>query len=298
LIEAGSLDHREVESLLDRARALRGSARPALVARPSLAGKLAATLFLEPSTRTRLSFEAAMLRLGGQVISVADGHSSSATKGESLEDTVRIVSGYADAIILRHPEAGSAGRAAAVSPIPIVNAGDGAGEHPTQALLDLFTIREEVGRLDHLRIVVAGDLRYGRTVHSLSLLLSLFSANQLVLVPAAGLELPDDIYKKLTDAGVKLRQETSLQRAVNGADVLYQTRIQKERLPSGAVPNGLVVDRSVMARLPRNAIVMHPLPRVGEIDPAVDEDPRAAYFRQAANGLYTRMAVLEWVLAG
>jgi aspartate carbamoyltransferase catalytic subunit len=267
-----------------------------------LHGRLLATIFYEPSTRTRFSFEAAMHRLGGQVLSAENAaKASSAAKGESLEDAVRVVSGYADAIVLRHPEAGAATRAAAAAEVPVISAGDGPGHHPTQALLDLFTIKKELGRLDHLRIGLAGDLRNGRTVRSLAILLSHFPGNQLVLISPPGLGMRDDVLAAIAGA-TSIRVTSDLGAAVPGLDILYQTRIQAERFESAEeyerYRGVYVVSTELMRRLPEHAILMHPLPRLGEIDPQVDSDPRAAYFRQTRNGLWVRMAVLAWAMGG
>jgi len=264
-----------------------------------LRGKLLATLFYEPSTRTRFSFEAAMFRLGGQVLSAESAaQASSAAKGESLEDAMRIISGYADAIVLRHPEVGAVERAARAAEVPVISAGDGTGHHPTQALLDLYTIKKELGRLDHLRVGLAGDLRNGRTGRSLALLLSRFPGNELLLISPRELSMGSDVVEQLTGARVDVTDD--FQNALTGLDVLYQTRIQAERFAS---PDDYerfrgidVLTVDLMDHLPEHAIVMHPLPRVGEIDPLVDADPRAAYFRQARNGLWVRMAVLDWAM--
>ena len=301
LVSPVDLDLSLIESLLALARAMEGL--PQAQPPAPLRGKIMASVFYEPSTRTRFSFEAAMIRLGGQVISAENAAAgSSAAKGESLEDTVRIIGGYADLIVLRHPEVGAAARAALVSPVPIINAGDGAGHHPTQALLDLYTIKKERGRLDHLRIVMAGDLKYGRTARSLALLLARYPGNELILVSPDELRLGEDVRQELRRSGVSLREERELAPAVAGIDVLYQTRIQRERFPSAVdherVRSVSVVDPALMRRLPEHAIVMHPLPRLDEVDPAIDGDPRAAYFRQAGNGLYVRMAVLHWLAVG
>ena len=269
---------------------------------PLLPGRVMATLFYEPSTRTRLSFESAMLRLGGQVVSTENARDfSSAIKGETLEDTVRIVGGYSDCIVLRHPEEGAAARAAAVSTVPVINAGDGRGEHPTQALLDLYTIRAELGRLDGLRVVMAGDLANGRTVHSLIRLLSQYPGLRVTLAGPEQLRLPTPAVQALRRSGAEVREAESLLEAVVDADVVYQTRIQAERLSEPLEESGrdaarFRVTKEVMAALPQGAVVMHPLPRVGEIDPEVDSDPRAAYFRQARNGVPVRMALLARVL--
>ncbi|MHB1575913.1 MAG: aspartate carbamoyltransferase [Candidatus Dormibacteria bacterium] len=268
-----------------------------------LTGRLMATLFYEPSTRTRLSFETAMLRLGGQVISTENARDfSSAIKGETLEDTVRIVGGYADCIVLRHPEEGAARRAAEVSPVPVLNAGDGRGEHPTQALLDLYTISAELGRLDHIRLVMVGDLANGRTVHSLAQLMSSYPGLELTLVAPDQLRMAADLVSSLRSRGAQVREASDLMDVVADADVVYQTRIQTERLSAPLQSQGDDRDRyrvtpATMTRLPKGSILMHPLPRVGEIDPAVDADPRAAYFRQARNGVPVRMALLAAVLS-
>jgi aspartate carbamoyltransferase catalytic subunit len=266
-----------------------------------MAGRLLATVFYEPSTRTRFSFEAAMHRLGGQVLSAADAsRNSSAAKGESLEDAIRVIGGYADAIVLRHPEVGAAERAARVAPVPVINAGDGPGDHPTQALLDLYTIKKELGRLDRLRIGLAGDLRNGRTVRSLALLLSRFPGNELVLISPPALRMGADVIDSLRQTQQGVRETSDLAGAMASLDVLYQTRIQAERFESSEEyerHRGVyIVTPQLMRRLPERAILMHPLPRLEEIDPMVDADPRAAYFRQARNGLWVRMAVLDWAM--
>jgi aspartate carbamoyltransferase catalytic subunit len=243
-----------------------------------------------------------MYRLGGQVLSAENAtRASSAAKGESLEDAIRVIGGYADAIVLRHPEAGAADRAAQVAQVPVINAGDGPGHHPTQALLDLYTIKKELGRLDHLRVGLAGDLRNGRTVRSLAVLLSRFPGNDLVLISPPGLRMGDDVIGSLAQAQQAVRETEDFAGPIPTLDVLYQTRIQAERFDSPEeyerYRGVYVVTADVMRRLSEHAILMHPLPRVGEIDPLVDADPRAAYFRQARNGLWVRMAVLDWAMA-
>jgi aspartate carbamoyltransferase catalytic subunit len=284
-----------IEQLLDDAAVFeRGDAEAA-----PLRGRLLATLFYEPSTRTRFSFEAAMHRLGGQVLSAENAaQASSAAKGESLEDAIRIVSGYADAIVLRHPEVGAVERAARAAEVPVISGGDGAGHHPTQALLDLYTIKKELGRLHHLRIGLAGDLRHGRTARSLALLLSRFPGNELIMISPPELRMGTDVLDQLNEARVD--ETDDLHGAITGLDVLYQTRIQAERFASldeyERYRGVYVMTVDVMHRLPEHAILMHPLPRAGEIDPLVDADPRAAYFRQARNGLWIRMAVLDWAM--
>lgn len=269
--------------------------------RPNLQGRILATLFYEPSTRTRLSFEAAMQKLGGSVLTVENARdSSSAVKGESIADTIRVVSGYADAIVIRHFEEGTAAAAAAASPVPVINAGDGAGEHPTQALADTYTIKRELGRLQNLRVVLVGDLLYGRTIHSLLPLLAQYSGLEVKLVSPPSLRLPSRYLSSLSERGVHLEELDSLDTAVDGADVVYVTRVQGERFASPAeyeaVKDAYVLNLPVAERLKPGAVIMHALPRLNEIAPEVDLDPRAAYFRQARNGLYVRMALLAMLL--
>ena len=264
--------------------------------------RIMATLFYEPSTRTRLSFEAAMYRLGGEVITTESAREfSSAAKGETLEDTIRIVEGYADVIVLRHYESGSAQRAADVAGVPIINAGDGPGQHPTQALLDVYTIQKEIGRLDGIRVALVGDLANGRTARSLAYLLTKYEDVKLYFVAPDMVRMKDDIKAYLAEHGVAFVEEEDLMKVMADVDVVYQTRIQRERFGDRiadyeAVRGKYIIDPAAMVMLSDDAIVMHPLPRVDEIDPAVDKDPRAAYFRQAHNGVYIRMALLQMVL--
>lgn len=264
--------------------------------------RLMATLFYEPSTRTRFSFEAAMHRLGGQVITTENAREfSSVSKGETLEDTIRILNGYADIIVIRHYEMGAAQRAASVSQVPVINAGDGAGQHPTQALLDLYTIEKEIGRIDGLRIAMVGDLAQGRTVRSLSYLLGKFDGVKIYFVAPDLLRMKDDILHYLSERHVEFEEESNLEKVLPQVNVVYQTRVQKERFGDRIADyencRGLyVIDAAALALMRHDAIVMHPLPRVGEISMDVDEDPRAAYFRQAQNGLFVRMALLKAVL--
>src|SRR6266702_4025442 len=267
-----------------------------------LNGQVMAALFYEPSTRTRLSFEAAMLRLGGRTMGTDNAREfSSAAKGETLEDTIRIVSGYADVIVLRHNEEGAARRAASVSSVPVINAGDGPGQHPTQALLDLYTIRDELGHIDGIRIAMVGDLANGRTVRSLAYLLSKFRDIRICFVAPPQVAMRQDIKDHLDEHHVAWVESEDLDAVLPQVDVIYQTRIQKERFPDEAAYLALKgiyrIDGSTLARMRKEAIVMHPLPRVDEIAPEVDADPRAAYFRQARNGLYIRMALLDKLLA-
>jgi len=265
-----------------------------------LARRVLAALFYEPSTRTSASFIAAMERLGGSVIPITQGvQFSSVSKGESLPDTVRTLEQYADAIVLRHPVVGSAREAAAAASKPILNAGDGSGEHPTQALLDLYTIRDELGRLDGLHVAMVGDLRNGRTVHSLTKLL-LHHDVTLSFVSPEVLRLPLDIMNAVRATGRKVNETYSVADVIGDVDVLYMTRVQKERFADEAqyleVRDYFVLDAPLLEGARPGMVVMHPLPRLGEIAPDVDADPRAAYFRQVQNGMFVRMALLAAVL--
>lgn len=279
----------------DRMRNVRGPDGP-------LRGRILATLFYEPSTRTRLSFESAMLRLGGQVLSTENAREfSSAIKGESVEDTIRIVNGYADGIVIRHYEQGAAARAAAVSAVPVINGGDGPGEHPTQALLDFYTIRAELGVLDDLKVALVGDLRFGRAVRSLALMFRLTHNTELIFVSPDAVPMGDDVRQALDVAGVRYRDEPDLRKAMADADVVYQTRIQRERFITPqdyeAAHGVYIIDEDLLGHLKPEAIMLHPLPRVDEIAPGVDSDPRAAYFRQAHNGVFIRMALLAELIS-
>ena len=264
-----------------------------------LKGKILANLFYEPSTRTSSSFTSAMERLGGSVIPINEVRYSSVSKGESLPDTVRTLEAYADVIVLRHPEVGAAALAAKYARKPVINAGDGVGEHPTQALLDLFTIREELGKVDDLTVTLLGDLKYGRTVHSLARLLSLFQIKINYVSPDI-LRMPPEIMAELNEKGVAQAEYTNLEDVLPTTDVLYVTRVQKERFTDPetyeTVKNTYVLTPELMQKAKEQMIVMHPLPRVGEISMEVDDDPRAAYFRQMEYGLYVRMALLAMVL--
>ena len=264
-----------------------------------LKGKILANLFYEPSTRTSSSFTAAMERLGGSVIPINDVRYSSVSKGESLPDTVRTLECYADVIVLRHPEMGAAAIAAKYARKPIINAGDGVGEHPTQALLDLFTIREELGTIEGLTVTMVGDLKYGRTVHSLSRLLALYGAKLNYVSPDI-LQMPDDVVQELTARGAAQNVGANIDAVLPETDVLYVTRVQKERFENldeyEELKDSYVITPKTMLMAKQKMILMHPLPRVGEISVEVDDDPRAAYFRQIECGLYVRMAVMAMVL--
>jgi aspartate carbamoyltransferase catalytic subunit len=265
--------------------------------------RLMATLFYEPSTRTRFSFEAAMHRLGGRVISTENAAEfSSVAKGETLEDTIRIMNGYADVIVLRHSEVGTAKRAAAVSRVPIINAGDGVGQHPTQALLDLYTIHKEIGSIDGLKIAMVGDLAQGRTVRSLAYLLSKFEDTKMYFVAPPLLKMKEDILEHLRERGSWFAEETTLDRVLPEVDVVYMTRVQKERFGDRIADyescRGIyIINQNSLRLMKPNAIIMHPLPRLEEIAMEVDQDRRAAYFRQAQNGLFVRMALLATLLS-
>ena len=264
-----------------------------------LKGKILANLFYEPSTRTSSSFTSAMERLGGSVIPINEVRYSSVSKGESLPDTVRSLECYADVIVLRHPEVGASALAAQYARKPVINAGDGIGEHPTQALLDLFTILEELHQVDGLTITMLGDLKYGRTVHSLARLLSLYDIHLHYVSPEI-LRMPQGILTELDEKGIYQREHTTLDAILPETDVLYVTRVQKERFEDQneyeSVKGAYVITPEIMQPAKDHMIVMHPLPRVGEISMEFDSDPRAAYFRQMEYGLYVRMALLAMVL--
>jgi aspartate carbamoyltransferase len=264
-----------------------------------LKGKILANLFYEPSTRTSSSFTSAMERLGGSVIPINEVRYSSVAKGESLPDTVRTLECYADVIVLRHPEIGASALAAQYARKPIINAGDGVGEHPTQALLDLFTIVSELNQVDGLTVTMLGDLKYGRTVHSLARLLSLYDIKLNYVSPEI-LRMPSEIIQELNEKNIVQKEYTTLDEVLPQTDVLYVTRVQKERFENldeyESVKDAYVITPEVMRAAKDRMIVMHPLPRVGEISMEFDNDPRAAYFRQMEYGLYVRMALLAMVL--
>ncbi len=264
-----------------------------------LEGHVVATLFFEPSTRTRLSFESAVNRLGGRIIGFSDSSSSSVSKGETLKDTILTVSNYSDLIVMRHPLEGSAKYASEVSPVPIINAGDGAHQHPTQTLLDLYSIRKTQGRLENLKICMVGDLKYGRTVHSLLIALSNFNPIFIFIAPEE-LKMPDE-YKTLLDAkGIEYYEYKDLADNMKDADIVYMTRVQKERfsdpLEYEKVKNVYILRNSMLGNTKPNMKILHPLPRVNEINYDVDPNPKAYYFQQALNGVFTRMAIISKIL--
>lgn len=262
-----------------------------------LKGKILGSLFYEPSTRTRLSFESAMQRLGGDVVTAEGIQFSSLYKGESIEDTIVVAGQYADIIVMRHPEAGSADRAAAVSPVPFINAGDGPGQHPTQALLDLFTIQKECKKIDGLKVTMVGDLRYGRTVHSLSFLLGLYNNIELTFVSPKELTMPEKVTSFCKEKGIAFTEASDLEAALD-SDVLYMTRIQQERFADKSEYERLrsVYTLKALHLQGKKTVVMHPLPRLTEISTDVDALPNAAYFHQVRNGVPVRMALLAMLL--
>jgi aspartate carbamoyltransferase catalytic subunit len=264
-----------------------------------LKGHVLACVFYEPSTRTSSSFIAAMSRLGGSVIPINEVRYSSVTKGESLPDTIRTLESYADVIVLRHPDVGASEVAAEYARKPIINAGDGVGEHPTQALLDLFTIRSELGKIDGMHVAMVGDLRYGRTVHSLSRLLCRYDVKMTFISPEI-LRLPLDVMNEIKDQGKMVHETYDVHDVIADVDVLYVTRVQRERFADQAqyesVKDYYVITPELMEHAKAKMVIMHPLPRVSEISYALDDDPRAAYFRQMENGMYIRMALLAAVL--
>lgn len=263
-------------------------------------GKVLVTLFYEPSTRTRLSFATAAAHMGITVISTENAREfSSAAKGETIEDTARVLEQYyPDAIVIRHHETGEVARAAAVTDIPIINAGDGKGEHPTQSLLDMYTIWDCHKKHSGLKVVLGGDLLHGRTARSLAKLLTCFEGNHIVFNTIPELQMADDIKEYLDERGVSYEEEPDMKKAFTDADVVYWTRLQKERLPAGVHINQTYsIDKKAMSYLPKTAILMHPLPRVDEIKTEVDDDPRARYFEQAGNGMFVRMALLDTILS-
>lgn len=287
----------EIDFVLDRAEELEPIATRG--GSDLLRGKVLATLFFEPSTRTRLSFETAMYRLGGSVIGFGSTEGSSIAKGETLADTIRVVSGYADAIVIRHPREGAARLAAEFSSVPILNAGDGAGHHPTQTLLDLYTMKRESG-LDGVRIALVGDLRYGRTVHSLAYALTHYNAHMSLVSPEM-LRMPTDIRGDLERMGARVRETTDLSEVIGDVDVLYMTRIQRERFPDETEYKKVAGSYRVTSDLLEDAgdlVIMHPLPRVDEIGPDVDNTRHAVYFKQSFYGIPVRMALLSILIGG
>ncbi|OFY72632.1 MAG: aspartate carbamoyltransferase [Bacteroidetes bacterium RBG_19FT_COMBO_42_7] len=260
-----------------------------------LEGKVIATLFFEPSTRTRLSFESAINRLGGKIVGFSDAGVSSVSKGETLHDTIRMVSNYSDLIVMRHPVEGSARYASEISSVPVINAGDGANQHPTQTLLDLYSIRKTQGTLDNLNIFMVGDLKYGRTVHSLMMAMSRWNTTFNFISPEE-LKMPEEYKLYLENLGLKYYEHLDFTEIISRADIIYMTRVQKERFSDPIeyekVKNVYVLRNSMLTNTKPNMRILHPLPRVNEINPDVDTNPKAYYFEQALNGVYTRQAIL------
>lgn len=264
-----------------------------------LYGKVVASLFFEPSTRTRLSFESAINRLGGRVIGFSDANATSVSKGETLNDTIRVISNYCDMIVMRHPVEGAARYASEVAKVPVVNAGDGANQHPSQTLLDLYSIKKTQGTLDNINIMMVGDLKYGRTVHSLLQALSHFKA-QFTFVSPAELRMPTEYKMHLYDRGISYYETTDIMERINDADIIYMTRVQRERFSDTMeyerVKNSYILRNSMLVNTKDTMRILHPLPRVNEIHPSVDDNPKAYYFEQTENGVYTRMAIMSYLL--
>jgi len=294
LVSIDDLSKEEIFKVLDLAEGFEKNPNQRI-----LDGKVVATLFYEPSTRTRLSFESAVNRLGGRVIGFSEASSSSVSKGESLKDTIMTVANYSDLIVMRHPIEGSARYASEVSNVPIINAGDGANQHPTQTLLDLYSIRKTQGKLDNLKIVMVGDLKYGRTVHSLLMAMSQFNASFTFISPKE-LQMPAEYKMYLDKVGLKYKETTDLADNIKDADIIYMTRVQRERfsdpLEYEKVKNVYVLRNSMLEGTKPNMKVLHPLPRVNEIHTDVDDNPQAYYFPQALNGVFTRMAIMALIL--
>jgi len=264
-------------------------------------GKILGTLFYEPSTRTRLSFESAMLRMGGTVLGFSDASTSSVSKGESIADTIRVLCTYADVIVMRHPKEGAPKVASEYSSSPVINGGDGGHQHPTQTLTDLLTIRRYRGTLENLTIAFCGDLKFGRTVHSLISAMSRYKGSSFVLISPAELRLPEHLKESLAEKyGVSIKETESLEEVIGQVDVLYMTRIQRERFFNEAdymrLKDSYILDRSKLKHAKEDMLVMHPLPRVNEISYDVDDDKRAVYFKQAEYGIYVRMALMALLL--
>jgi len=300
IVNIDDLSLQEIETILDSARRMVDIAKGRKGSN-ALEGKILASLFFEPSTRTRLSFETAMQRLGGGVITIAGQEGSSLIKGETLADTIRMADGYSDIIVMRHPREGAARMSATFSENPVINGGDDAGQHPTQTLLDLFTMREKFGRIDGLHVTLVGDLRYGRTTHSLSLALARMGASMSFVSPDI-IRMPDHIVNDVKELGVEVNMTNDLKAEVPGSDVIYMTRIQKERFAEEEeylkVAHSFRIEQGILENAKREMIIMHPLPRVDEIDPSVDFTSHARYFEQAFNGVPVRMALLKLVLEG
>lgn len=300
IISIKDFSKKEINYILDYAKKMIPYARGESFT-DILKGKVLSSLFFEPSTRTRLSFESAMNRLSGRVIGFADPLATSQKKGESLADTIRMADAYSDVIVIRHPLEGAARLAAEFADAPVINAGDGAGRHPTQCLLDLFTIRSEKKKIENQKVILLGDLKYGRTVHSLSYALALYGA-ELIFVSPKTLSMPKEVIRECKELGVTPVSTSNLEKAIRDADVLYVTRIQKERFPDAEEYNRVVgayqITKKILQHVKKDLIILHPLPRVTEIHPEVDDTPHAIYFKQAFNGVPIRMSLLSLVTGG
>ena len=290
LVSIDDFSKDEIIQVLDRAAEF--EARPV---RKLLEGKVIATLFFEPSTRTRLSFESAINRLGGKIVGFTDSSSSSVTKGETLHDTIKMVNSYCDLIVMRHPFEGSARYASEIASVPVINAGDGANQHPTQTLLDLYSVRKTQGTLDNLNIFMVGDLKYGRTVHSLLMAMARWNTTFNFISPEE-LRMPDEFKLYLANSGLKYYEHLDFSDIISKADIIYMTRVQKERFSDPIeyekVKNVYVLKNSMLKNTKPNMRILHPLPRVNEIHTDVDSNPKAYYFEQALNGVFTRQAIL------
>jgi len=300
IVSIRDLSREQMEQVLDLAEKMIPYARGETFTKV-LEGRILANLFFEPSTRTRMSFESAMTRLGGRSLEMSHPSMMSIAKGETLADTIRMVESYSDVIVLRHPQEGSARLAAHFSTKPVINAGDGAGQHPTQTLLDLFTIRRQFDRIEGIKVALVGDLKYGRTAHSLAEALNMFGA-EVTFVAPPNLQMPRETIRQVEKMGGKPKLTSKLEEVIKEVDVLYVTRIQKERFPDPAeyqkVAGCYRIDNVLLREAKRDLIVMHPLPRVDEIAPEVDGTQHAKYFDQAFNGVPVRMALLLLVLGG
>ncbi|MEM3513549.1 MAG: aspartate carbamoyltransferase [Thermoplasmata archaeon] len=300
IVSIRELSNEEIDHILLTAKKMVEIAKGKKVVKP-LDGNILGTARFEPSTRKRLSFESAMLRLGGKCLGFSEATTTSVAKGETLADTVRMLASYSDVIVIRHKYEGAARLAAEFSDKPVINAGDGAGQHPTQTLLDLFTIKEKLGKLEGINVALIGDLKYGRTVHSLAHALAKFNANLYFVAPES-LQMPDHIIEPLVEMGAKTQKFNALEDVIETCDVFYMTRIQRERFPDIQEYNKVAgifrLNAKMLERAKKHAIVMHPLPRVNEISPDVDATKHAMYFEQAFNGVPVRMALLLLLLGG
>ena len=294
LISIGDFSKEEILHVLETAKEFEQNRSQKI-----LDGKVIACIFFEPSTRTRLSFETAVNRLGAKVIGFSDATNTSVSKGETLKDTIKMVSNYVDMIIMRHPLEGSSRYASEVASVPVVNAGDGANQHPSQTLLDLYSIQKTQGTLENLTINMVGDLKYGRTTHSLLQAMSHFNPSFIFTAPDE-LKMPAEYKDFLTEKGIGFTETTSLEEHLDGCDILYMTRVQQERFTDPMeyekVKDVYRLEASMLGNVKKNMKILHPLPRVGEIDQDVDDTPYAYYFKQAENGLYVRMAIIAYLL--